>query len=73
LTKHNFDSIISAFALISTCGSLFNLVICTAQQLERDLSGAATESISADKKLAIFDKLFSAYHDARGCIRNDLV
>jgi hypothetical protein len=37
------------------------------------LSGAATESVAADKKLAIFDKIFSAYHDARSCIRNDLV
>lgn len=46
--------------------------ILKAQQLERDLNGAAKESIPADKKLAIFDKLFSAYHDARGCIRNDL-
>ncbi|CAD6217168.1 unnamed protein product [Miscanthus lutarioriparius] len=46
--------------------------ILKAQQLERDLSGAATESVAADKKLAIFDKIFSAYHDARSCIRNDL-
>ncbi|CAM0950248.1 unnamed protein product [Alopecurus aequalis] len=46
--------------------------ILKAQQLEKDLNGAATESIPAEKKLAIFDKLFSAYHDARGCIRNDL-
>ncbi|KAG8089761.1 hypothetical protein GUJ93_ZPchr0011g28225 [Zizania palustris] len=46
--------------------------ILKAQQLERDLNGAATESIPADKKLAIFDKIFSAYHDARSCIRNDL-
>lgn len=46
--------------------------ILKAQQLERDLNGAATEPIPADKKLAIFDKLFSAYHEARSCIRNDL-
>ncbi|TVU25631.1 hypothetical protein EJB05_28134 [Eragrostis curvula] len=46
--------------------------ILKAQQLERDLKGAASESIAADKKLAIFDKIFSAYHDARSCIRNDL-
>lgn len=46
--------------------------ILKAQQLEKDLNGAATESIPADKKLAIFDKLFSAYHEARNCIRNDL-
>uniref|UniRef100_A0A0E0EK85 Signal recognition particle subunit SRP68 n=1 Tax=Oryza meridionalis TaxID=40149 RepID=A0A0E0EK85_9ORYZ len=30
------------------------------------------ESVPADKKLGIFDKIFSAYHDARSCIRNDL-
>ncbi|WVZ60135.1 hypothetical protein U9M48_010193 [Paspalum notatum var. saurae] len=47
--------------------------ILKAQQLERDLNGAATESVAADKKLAIFDKIFSAYHDARSCIRSDLV
>lgn len=46
--------------------------ILKAQQLEKDLNGAATESVPADKKLAIFDKIFSAYHDARSCIRNDL-
>ncbi|XP_062182646.1 uncharacterized protein LOC133886813 isoform X2 [Phragmites australis] len=46
--------------------------ILKAQQLERDLNGAATESVAADKKLAIFDKIFSAYHDAQSCIRNDL-
>jgi hypothetical protein len=31
------------------------------------------ENISADKRLVIFDKIFSAYHDARGFIRADLV
>ncbi|KAK3118743.1 hypothetical protein QOZ80_9BG0706230 [Eleusine coracana subsp. coracana] len=46
--------------------------ILKAQQLERDLKGGASESIAAEKKLAIFDKIFSAYHDARSCIRNDL-
>jgi signal recognition particle subunit SRP68 len=45
----------------------------SAQQLERDLKGGASESVAVDKKLTIFDKIFSAYHDARGCIRNDLV
>ncbi|PVH63802.1 hypothetical protein PAHAL_2G109900 [Panicum hallii] len=43
-----------------------------AQQVEKDLNGSATESIAADKKLGIFDKIFSAYHDARSCICNDL-
>ncbi|KAB8108112.1 hypothetical protein EE612_043472, partial [Oryza sativa] len=46
--------------------------ILKAQQLEKDLNGANTESVPADKKLGIFDKIFSAYHDARSCIRNDL-
>ncbi|KAK3120121.1 hypothetical protein QOZ80_9AG0682020 [Eleusine coracana subsp. coracana] len=46
--------------------------ILKAQQLERDLKGGASESIAAEKKIAIFDKIFSAYHDARSCIRNDL-
>uniref|UniRef100_A0A0D9VSS3 Signal recognition particle subunit SRP68 n=1 Tax=Leersia perrieri TaxID=77586 RepID=A0A0D9VSS3_9ORYZ len=46
--------------------------ILKAQQLEKDLNGGNTESVPADKKLAIFDKIFSAYHDARSCIRNDL-
>jgi signal recognition particle subunit SRP68 len=45
----------------------------SAQQLDRDLKAAASESVAADKKLAIFDKIFSAYHDAWSCIRNDLV
>ncbi|KAF0900191.1 hypothetical protein E2562_027550 [Oryza meyeriana var. granulata] len=46
--------------------------ILKAQQLEKDLNGANTESVPADKKLGIFDKIFSAYHDARSCVRNDL-
>nr|CAB3481003.1 unnamed protein product [Digitaria exilis] len=46
--------------------------ILKAQQLEKDLTGPATESMAADKRLGIFDKIFSAYHDARSCIRNDL-
>lgn len=45
----------------------------SAQELEKDINNAATESLSADKKLAMFDKLFAAYHEARICIRSDLV
>ncbi|KMZ76070.1 hypothetical protein ZOSMA_107G00680 [Zostera marina] len=46
--------------------------ILKAQELEKDINNAATESLSADKKLAMFDKLFAAYHEARICIRSDL-
>ncbi|XP_057518953.1 uncharacterized protein LOC130799752 [Amaranthus tricolor] len=46
--------------------------ILKAQELEQNLYSSA-DSVSAEKKLAIYDKIFSAYHDARSCIRNDLV
>ncbi|THU46401.1 hypothetical protein C4D60_Mb09t04560 [Musa balbisiana] len=46
--------------------------ILKAQELEKDLHGSASDSLPAEKKLAMFDKIFSAYHDARSCIRNDL-
>ncbi|KAJ0985271.1 hypothetical protein J5N97_003627 [Dioscorea zingiberensis] len=47
--------------------------ILKAQELEKDLHGPVTDSLPSEKRLAMFDKLFSAYHDARSCIRNDLV
>lgn len=47
--------------------------ILKAQELEKDLQGPTAESLSAEKKLAVFDKIFSAYHDARSSIRSDLV
>ncbi|XP_010249222.1 PREDICTED: signal recognition particle subunit SRP68 [Nelumbo nucifera] len=47
--------------------------ILKAQELEKDLNGAAGDSLLAEKKLVIFDKIFAAYHDARSCIRTDLV
>jgi hypothetical protein len=62
-----------AYVSSNIFGSLFNHVIWSAQQLEKDLNGSASESIASEKKLGIFDKIFSAYHDARSCIRNDLV
>ncbi|KAI4315960.1 hypothetical protein L6164_023983 [Bauhinia variegata] len=31
------------------------------------------DSVPADKRLTIFDKIFSAYHEARGYIRADLL
>ncbi|KAG9449390.1 hypothetical protein H6P81_009355 [Aristolochia fimbriata] len=49
------------------------VAIAKAQQLERNILNNAGESLSAEKKLAQFDKIFVAYHDARSCIRNDLV
>jgi len=54
----------------------FYLLSCkkiSAQELEKDLHDSPTESLPAEKKLAIFEKIFSAYQDARSCIRNDLV
>lgn len=41
--------------------------------MEKDVQGPNADSLSAEKKLAVFDKIFSAYHDARSSIRNDLV
>ncbi|KAG8388156.1 hypothetical protein BUALT_Bualt02G0096600 [Buddleja alternifolia] len=32
----------------------------------------AADSVPAEKKLVIFDKIFAAYNEARSCIRNDL-
>ncbi|GAB4845794.1 hypothetical protein Ancab_039203 [Ancistrocladus abbreviatus] len=47
--------------------------ILKAQELEKDIHGPNAESLPAEKKLAIFDKIFTAYQEARSCIRNDLV
>uniref|UniRef100_A0A5B6YKT4 Signal recognition particle subunit SRP68 n=1 Tax=Davidia involucrata TaxID=16924 RepID=A0A5B6YKT4_DAVIN len=49
------------------------VAILKAQELEKDLHGPTAESLPADKRLVIFDKVFAAYNDARSCIRNDLV
>lgn len=46
--------------------------ILKAQELEKDLHGPTADSLPAEKKLTIFDKIFAAYHDARSSIRNDL-
>lgn len=48
-------------------------IILSAQELEKDIHGPSAENIPADKRLVIFDKIFSAYHEARGYIRADLV
>ncbi|XP_075638351.1 uncharacterized protein LOC142610419 [Castanea sativa] len=49
------------------------MVVSAAQELEKDLHGPAADSLPAEKRLAIFDKIFTAYHEARSCIRSDLV
>ncbi|KAK1358006.1 Signal recognition particle subunit SRP68 [Heracleum sosnowskyi] len=46
--------------------------ILKAQELEKDLHGPKGESVPAEKRLVIFDKIFAAYHEARSSIRNDL-
>ncbi|KAI3463536.1 hypothetical protein Pfo_020199 [Paulownia fortunei] len=46
--------------------------ILKAQELEKDISGPGSDSLPAEKKLVIFDKIFAAYNEARSCIRNDL-
>ncbi|KAL3849548.1 hypothetical protein ACJIZ3_011430 [Penstemon smallii] len=48
------------------------VAILKAQELEKDISGPAADSLPAEKKLVIFDKIFAAYNEARSCIRNDL-
>lgn len=47
--------------------------ILKAQELEKDIHGSAADSLPAEKKLVVYDKIFAAYHEARSCIRNDLV
>ncbi|KAK4256902.1 hypothetical protein QN277_006564 [Acacia crassicarpa] len=48
------------------------VAILKAQELEKDIRGPSADSVPADKRLATFDKIFSAYHEARGYIRADL-
>ncbi|KAF7834039.1 signal recognition particle subunit SRP68 [Senna tora] len=48
------------------------VAILKAQELEKDLHGPSADSIPADKRLVTFDKIFSAYLEARGYIRADL-
>lgn len=47
--------------------------ILKAQELEKDINGPAADSLPAEKKLVLFDRIFSAYNEARSYIRNDLV
>ncbi|XVF08604.1 hypothetical protein REPUB_Repub07fG0017300 [Reevesia pubescens] len=48
------------------------VAILKAQELEKDLHGPSADSLSAEKRLVNFDKVFTAYHEARSCIRSDL-
>ncbi|KAF5743652.1 Signal recognition particle-related / SRP-related isoform 3 [Tripterygium wilfordii] len=48
------------------------VAILKAQELEKDLHGSVADSLPAEKKIAMFDKIFTAYHEARSCIRSDL-
>ncbi|KAJ6764300.1 SIGNAL RECOGNITION PARTICLE 68 KDA PROTEIN [Salix koriyanagi] len=48
------------------------VAILKAQELEKDLHGPAADSLSAEKKLAVFDKIYIAYQEARSFIRSDL-
>ncbi|EPS71806.1 hypothetical protein M569_02946 [Genlisea aurea] len=48
------------------------VALLKAQELERDVSSPSGDSIHPEKKLAIFEKMFAAYSEARSCIRNDL-
>eukprot|EP00250_Pteridium_aquilinum_P008462 c17965_g1_i2 orf=336-2180(+) len=45
--------------------------IVKGQQLEKDL-GVLTTTLSSEKKINVFDKIFGAYQDARRHIREDL-
>ncbi|PHU25045.1 hypothetical protein BC332_03377 [Capsicum chinense] len=59
----------------------FNFISClyyslshsSAKELEKDIHGSAADSLPAEKKLVLYDKIFAAYHEARSSIRNDLV
>ncbi|XP_076893630.1 uncharacterized protein LOC143545669 isoform X2 [Bidens hawaiensis] len=46
--------------------------ILKAQELEKELNDRMEGTLPAEKRLAVFDKIFAAYHEARGSIRNDL-
>ncbi|GAB2222548.1 hypothetical protein Droror1_Dr00016666 [Drosera rotundifolia] len=48
------------------------VMILKAQELEKDVGGPTAESLPAEKRLGIYDKIFTSYHEARSCIRNDL-
>ncbi|WVZ21845.1 hypothetical protein V8G54_000389 [Vigna mungo] len=63
-------------SFILCCGEVIALLPTldglSPNELEKDIHGPSADSIPADKRLVIFDKIFSAYHEARGYIRADL-
>lgn len=44
-----------------------------ARELEKDAMELSSDSLTTDKKLAVYDKIFIAYQDAKRHIRDDLV
>ncbi|KAI7752335.1 hypothetical protein M8C21_014822 [Ambrosia artemisiifolia] len=48
------------------------VAILKAQELEKELHDRMEGALPAEKRLAVYDKIFAAYHEARGSIRNDL-
>ncbi|GJT61472.1 putative ribonuclease H-like domain-containing protein [Tanacetum coccineum] len=48
-------------------------IILSAQNMEKELQDRVEGTLPAEKRLAVFDKNFAAYHEARASIRNDLV
>ncbi|KAL9991644.1 putative signal recognition particle subunit SRP68, SRP68 domain superfamily [Helianthus debilis subsp. tardiflorus] len=46
--------------------------ILKAQELEKELNDRMEGALPAEKRLAVFDKIFAAYNEARGSIRSDL-
>ncbi|KAK7291519.1 hypothetical protein RIF29_06727 [Crotalaria pallida] len=57
---------------LSSIGLAINFHFESSGAGERYIHGPSADSIPADKRLVIFDKIFSAYHEARGYIRADL-
>ncbi|KAJ0536745.1 putative signal recognition particle subunit SRP68 [Helianthus annuus] len=41
-------------------------------ELEKELNDRMEGALPAEKRLAVFDKIFTAYNEARGSIRSDL-
>nr|XP_024397376.1 signal recognition particle subunit SRP68-like isoform X2 [Physcomitrium patens] len=49
------------------------LCIVKGQELEKDTVESSSDSLTTEKKLAVYDKIFVAYQDAKRHIRDDLV
>ncbi|CAH1419490.1 unnamed protein product [Lactuca virosa] len=46
--------------------------ILKAQELEKEVNDRKEGALPSEKRLAVFDKIFAAYHEARSSIRSDL-